>query len=176
MPSICNNVRNFIGHLPVRGTPYILHYDPDPGRNTARRDAACGRNWVNILVNGKPRCPEADQPKWTGYRVAEKHGPYDVEIHPSDDGTSFNRLSSSWVKIDIDELGAIEQTTVWDDYETVISCDEFPPASTIEGGAAGDGVAKATEYCKLLSTTSPRITANQHAKKKKNRRTHYGRV
>lgn len=149
MPSICNNVRKFIGHLPVRGTPYILHYDPDPFRNSARRNGACGSDWVNTKVNGQPRCPERDQPKWTGYKGNEKHGPYDAEIHPSDDGKFLNRLSSSWVKINVDEKGAIEETIVWDDYGAVMSCDEFPLASTIEGGDAGDGVAKATEYCKL---------------------------
>lgn len=147
MPSICNNVRNYIGHLPVRGTPYTLHFDKDDSRRKARRNAACGGDWANTLVDGKMRCPEPDQPKWTGYKRSEKHGPYDAEIHPSEDGDFYNRLSSSWIKIDIGENGEVTETTVWDDYGAVMSCDEFPLASTIEGGAAGDGLAKATEYC-----------------------------
>lgn len=133
MESICKNVVKYLGYLPTRANPTIMHFDPDSNRKKARRGAACPDKkpgWANILKDdGTPRCPEPDQPKWIAYVMDAKQGPFDAEIHPVPETQSYNRLSSSWEKIDVDEKGKITETTVWDDYDTIMSCDEFPAAT-----------------------------------------------
>ena len=78
MPSICKNIKNYLGSLPVAGQEHTFHYDRDPQhansrkkRKDTRRDAVCPDNWI------RDRCPESDQPDWTGYiNDGTKFGPY----------------------------------------------------------------------------------------------------
>ncbi|KAK4033978.1 hypothetical protein C8A01DRAFT_19143, partial [Parachaetomium inaequale] len=71
MPSICKNVEKYLGPFPVSGQEKVFHTDRDPNtgirsRPAARRHAVCPSSWNN---NG--RCPEQDQPAWTGYTTQE---------------------------------------------------------------------------------------------------------
>ncbi len=80
MPAICKNVKKYSGYLPVAGQERTFHYDRDLNvakarkRLTARRKAVYPDDWIK-----EPgRCPESDQPDWTGYlnEVGTKFGPY----------------------------------------------------------------------------------------------------
>ncbi|KAL2020526.1 hypothetical protein VTK56DRAFT_8326 [Thermocarpiscus australiensis] len=66
MPAICKNVKNYLGSLPVVGQERVFHFNRDmeakPKRKDTRRHGVCPGDWVH---NG--RCPEQDQPAWTGY-------------------------------------------------------------------------------------------------------------
>ncbi|KAK3896685.1 hypothetical protein C8A05DRAFT_20393 [Staphylotrichum tortipilum] len=78
MPSICKNIKKYLGSLPVAGQEHTFHYDRAPQhansrkkRKDTRRDAVCPDNWI------KGRCPELYQPDWTGYiNDGTKFGPY----------------------------------------------------------------------------------------------------
>lgn len=113
MPSICNNIKKYLGSLPT--TPVTFHADfdlrapkfrPAKSRKDTRREAVCPSNWIttNKKANGDWRCPESDQPKWTGYTNWEsggvKKGPFDALLSQKEkDGagnpvTNPNRLAT----------------------------------------------------------------------------------
>ncbi|OAA54852.1 hypothetical protein LEL_11001 [Akanthomyces lecanii RCEF 1005] len=121
MPSICNNLVRFSGTLPRLG----------------------------LGLTG-PQCPETNQPVWTGYnaKTGLASGPHVVEIHVVQrNGKTERRLGMSYQELTFDHDGSFTEATKWKYYGATISCDEFPLASTIEGGFAGDGKAGATGYC-----------------------------
>ncbi len=75
MPSICNNIENWLGYLPVSGKESVFHMDyqkdgtpASKKRLNVRRNTVCRSTWIQ---NG--RCPEDDQPEWSGY---ESQSPY----------------------------------------------------------------------------------------------------
>ncbi len=81
MPAICKNIKKYLGSMPVAGQEHTFHYDRESGtannkkRSKARRDAVCPDDWIK--ESGK--CPESDQPDWTGYLTTApgtKYGPY----------------------------------------------------------------------------------------------------
>ncbi|KAJ3493595.1 hypothetical protein NLG97_g4636 [Lecanicillium saksenae] len=137
MPSICRNVKQFLGSLPTAGSEVTFHADRSGSRKQARRMQACPKGWANTRIAGVPRCPHADQPDWTGYFTdnATKNGPFRAKIHPtiSDKGIeSANRLARSWQRIRFNQDGSYEKSIEWFDYGAIMSCDEFPAATWIE--------------------------------------------
>lgn len=135
MPTICKNIKQFAGSLPIAGSEWTFHFDPVKARANTRRGHACPKGWVHKLKpDNTPRCPEPDQPDWVGYEHGNtaKHGPYRPKIHPGRDKQlkdTFNRLAKSWQRIRFNKDGTYEKSIEWHDYGAVMSCDEFPAAT-----------------------------------------------
>ena len=153
VPALCKNARNYIG-----GATAQFHYDAfrtankrsqaggtqKPSRVDARRDKACPLNWLDFHP-----CPEGDQPGWTWQ--SEKGAALvlrplvTAELYKYKDGTTHkNRLAKVKEVQVMDDKEPTGLRTEFDStpYGAVFSCDEFPAASWIEGGAG------ARSYCK----------------------------
>ncbi|RKU44300.1 hypothetical protein DL546_004410 [Coniochaeta pulveracea] len=80
MPSICKTVNRYLGSLPGAGNERLFHMDINKPRKDARRAVSCPDSWIKDAdADGRvPRCPETDQPQWTGYVSGDTspHGPY----------------------------------------------------------------------------------------------------
>ncbi|KAJ3499828.1 hypothetical protein NLG97_g9 [Lecanicillium saksenae] len=154
MPSICKNIMQASGgRLPTLASPWTYHFDPDNKRSGARRHSVCD-DYINLnKPDGTPNCPERDQPLWTGYKkdTGESTGPVVMEIIPGGTGVDKNRLGLSYQELTFNLDGTFTESTKWKEYGAKTSCDEFPMASTIEGGVAGDGKPAASTYCAPLS-------------------------
>lgn len=158
VPALCKNARNYLG-----GTTGQFHYDAfrtpakrdgagkkKPSRVDARRGQACPSSWIEFH-----KCPEDDQPDWTWQSASGQMQPFvKAELYRYKDGTTHkNRLAK------------VEEVQVMDDstptglrteykstpYGAVLSCDEFPAASWIEGGAG----AKTYCECCFLAGAGP---------------------
>ncbi|KAJ6787084.1 hypothetical protein PWT90_10737 [Aphanocladium album] len=147
MPSICKNVKAYLGSLPVAGSERTFHVDADTSRRTIRGNAVCPRSWTSTSragVRNTRRCPESDQPQWTAYRADQSAatGPFDAELvtlPDNDRNPNFNRIGVSYIEISIDDKGQQIQEQKWTQHDVVMSCDEFPARRcaltfTIENG------------------------------------------
>ncbi|KAF1817733.1 uncharacterized protein K489DRAFT_414339 [Dissoconium aciculare CBS 342.82] len=116
MENICQNARLWLaGHMVANQVRTEFAYDYKGSRRDNRRDESCPRTWIN---NG--RCPERGMPgQARSYR--------------------WNRVTSTgefWPTVD---LAPGSNNLIADDAtgrpsEMIYSCDEFPPATWIQGG------------------------------------------
>lgn len=144
VPALCKTSEKYMGVGMMQGQ---FHYDAfrykDPNKATrvdARRDKACPGNWLNGHT-----CPEADQPDWTWKAGGVINPKVKAELYTYRDGTTHrNRLAKVekvWELDGDDEQAPLKEVYESTPYGAVVSCDEFPAASWIEGG---DG---ASTYC-----------------------------
>lgn len=169
MPAICVNVQDWHNTPSKSGwhtsSPYAGWFTYDIGasrntldRGTARRDEQCPRSWKGTIAN--PKCPEQARPAnpaqgiparqaqprvvppWydlqgNGVVAIKPQPPTDPDVHLIiEDGRSDPRFG---------QLGPSGR---------IYSCDEFPPASWIEGGVGITGTNDAragTTYCAPIS-------------------------
>ncbi|EEY19830.1 hypothetical protein VDBG_05939 [Verticillium alfalfae VaMs.102] len=151
VPALCKNARNYLGG----GTTSQFHFDAfrvqkkrDAGRNAkksrvdARRDESCPTSWIN---NG--RCPEGDQPDWTWKSGGQINPFVKAQMHVEDGVQHRNRLAKvEEVRVaDTNEPLGYRVETQSTPYGAILSCDEFPAASWIEGGNG------ASTYCAPIS-------------------------
>ncbi|KAK5741279.1 hypothetical protein LTR17_003985 [Elasticomyces elasticus] len=141
LPAICNNVHanggqydltnlgnNLKGRL-TSGTYVAMHSDTDATRRDARRDDVCPSTGNNAWKNTHP-CPEPDQPLVVP-------APYNNGGRTVETGGFIGSVVSGVAPVDnhiLDPSGDITGMA--------FTCDEFPPAMSIEGGANG-----ANTYC-----------------------------
>ena len=146
MPSICNNVHanggsyqltdlgNSLKGRLVTGTYVTLHVDPDSTRGTARRAQSCPSNWKQNHV-----CPETG----TGGRDPQPlvvPEPFNVGGRTVSTGFVGEALNAAGFDYHIlDPSGALTGMA-W-------TCDEFPPAFSIEGGLNSATNTLASTYC-----------------------------
>ncbi|KAL3443019.1 hypothetical protein BJX65DRAFT_298638 [Aspergillus insuetus] len=128
--SLCRTVARYFGGNVGTGT---FHYDNDyrirqgdqGQRKSTRRNANCATDWID---NG--RCPETNQPDYyagrLGYIPAVMFRGVNVDKDPDD-----NRLAEPYTKRMADGTTKEMHRTV----PAVLSCDEWPAASWIEGGS-----------------------------------------
>ncbi len=151
VPALCNNVGQY---LPAGVNTRTLHYDSSPQRVGKRRDTICPTGWTDNQINGQDRCPAANQPQWRYAKLESSGrtfaGPLDIEMYRgSDNIISPNRLAKKEENRKLQDDGQWITETKYYKYGAVLSCDEWPAASTIEGGN-GD-VKPSTTYCKRPS-------------------------
>jgi chitinase len=154
MPAICQNVANWRANAALSGWHVGSNWDHwftyDLGasgktldRGEARREFQCPRNW-KVQPNGSPTCPMAGQPQVVP-PLWDANGLPVTQIIPQV-GTQVH------LKIaDGRDQQFVGQTQ---DSGRMYSCDEFPPASWIEGGhgIAGTPTARqGTTYCAPLA-------------------------
>lgn len=129
MPSVCNNVKDWLGYLPTTARPVKMHLDANKPRATLRRREVCPGGWVHVpKADGSLRCPQLGQPKWTGYNTdGVRFGPFEPRIHVN--GVSRNRLAKRWQRVRFNADGTYTTTVHWQDLGAIMSCDEFPAAT-----------------------------------------------
>ena len=154
MPAICQNVRNWYGNPAVSswyttGARGIWRgwFSFDLGasgsdnrldRGQARRDQMCPRTWKGTVAT--PRCPEPNQPYVVPplWNLAGQ-GVTAIKPQPLTDPEVFLTIEDGR---DLQWAGALQPSG------RRYTCDEFPPASWIEGGV---GIAPwghaGTTYC-----------------------------
>ncbi|KAI1371648.1 glycoside hydrolase family 55 protein [Hypoxylon crocopeplum] len=143
MRDICKNVANFWstsrGKMPhpSSGLPYyVFGYDLNTGKartshSSMRREQSCPtrRNpkWKDFHI-----CPESNQ------RTVMRHdGPWwTTDLEP---GTASNQIANHRTNGQVDELSKVRY-----------SCDEFPPATWVEGGNNVDGSDEAQTRCAAI--------------------------
>lgn len=143
MKDICRNAYNFyrtprgqITH-PHSGLPtYIFGYDLNIGKgkkhSNQRRKASCPTSGSKAWKNQHP-CPEVDQ------RTIMRHDGawFTTALEPNqNNGNLMNRRDS---RGRVTELSKVRY-----------SCDEFPPATWVEGGNGEDGDSEAQTRCAAI--------------------------
>lgn len=136
MIALCQNAR---AYLPGGGNgPWTFHYDRAEYRNKARRDSICPSDWADRnCINGPTLDWYTEQdngvkrypPMQYCVRTPKRHG--------------YHKPG----QVNADNTPKVFQAGV------ISSCDEFPPASWIEGGVQGGTGAKA--ICKCHLSLSP---------------------
>jgi chitinase len=147
MPAICRNVANWHNdpaksNWPTRWNGWFTYDLGSSGstitsRGQVRRNRICPPTWKGTLLN--PRCPQQGQPRvvpplwdeFTGLPVtglAPQLDPNDVHLVIADGRDN--------------PLYGVNQPS-----GRIYSCDEFPPASWIEGGVGFNGQTPGTTYC-----------------------------
>lgn len=132
LPAICNNVAGFNGGNLIANR--FFTYDLNSKRKTARQRRSCSNFKTNLPKGKKARCPETGQPKF--YRQDGLKWPT----------TRLDRSPTSQVALRIAAKGFGKNKV---DSGLVYTCDEFPPATFVEGGV-GDGSTGSTKsntYC-----------------------------
>ena len=136
MQDICKNAETFLAT--TRGQ--ALHpgttiprgqygYDLNSGgRNKARRSKACPTSWKTNHV-----CPETDQ-----LRPMRHDGLwFTTDLEPGQNGYP--------IKNHRDNNGVVDERS-----KMIYSCDEFPPASFVEGGVGMGGTTPSTTRCAAI--------------------------
>ncbi|KAL4937115.1 hypothetical protein ASPVEDRAFT_77909 [Aspergillus versicolor CBS 583.65] len=148
-PSLCKTVAKHFGGSVGTGT---YHYDADyrirqgdsGQRKSVRRNDNCPSSWID------GRCPEADQPRFyagaRGFADALMYRGRNADREPDD-----NRLAEEYTKRLAD--GSVK--TMHREIGAVLSCDEWPAASWIEGGSGG------ATYCSPIGQGCGRTRAVQ---------------
>ncbi|PGH10678.1 hypothetical protein AJ80_07434 [Polytolypa hystricis UAMH7299] len=126
-PSLCKTVRNY---LPAGASTATLHYDSIADRKNARRDQSCPTDWAE--THG---CPESDQPQWKGR--GRNYFSDVVMWHDKDGVADPKRLADKSTKRDAQG----KEKTVYRFAGVILTCDEWPAATWIEGGSG------AARYC-----------------------------
>ncbi|KAL2018130.1 hypothetical protein VTK56DRAFT_1260 [Thermocarpiscus australiensis] len=140
MPAICKNIKKHLGSLPVAD---------------ARREAVCPNSWIR----DPGRCPESDQPDWTGYlsKASTKFGQYKALLQQTTDAngntiTSHNRLAEKTIVLD-NVNGQPVQRTKWTALGAIMTCDEFSAARCLDRRQGGYG----TRNEHILCTSQPSV-------------------
>ncbi|KAK2759212.1 hypothetical protein CKAH01_16719 [Colletotrichum kahawae] len=144
VPALCKNVRQYLGQDVSTAT---LHYDGLAARKIRRRKESCPGSWIETPLTGRlagpvagQRCPERDQPDWRYQNNGVAHAavPAVMYVDPKNGETDINRLAT--MKLELDKADGTLKPT-YTKLDAVLSCDEWPAASWIEGGKG------ATTYC-----------------------------
>jgi chitinase len=150
MPAICQNVANWRTNAALSGWhvgsnwDHWFTYDLGASKSTldrgdARRELQCPRNW-KVQPNGRPTCPMAGQPQVVP-PLWDANGLPVTQIIPQVGTQVYLKIA------DGRDQQFVGQTQ---DSGRMYSCDEFPPASWIEGGHGIGGTptaAQGTTYC-----------------------------
>jgi chitinase len=151
MPAICRNIQNWRSDPQLSGWhvnslwDHWFTFDLGASRNSrdrgnARRQRQCPSSWKK-RSDGSPRCPEVGQPPVVP-PLWDSNGFPVTQIVPQQSGAPVNLKIADGR--DQQYVGQVQ------DSGRVYSCDEFPPASWIEGGHGISGDPTATEgttYC-----------------------------
>ena len=152
MPAICQNVRNWHNNAALSSwhtqslwagwfTYDMGASDSTLGRGNRRRQENCPGTWKRTIFN--PRCPEPNQPRVVPplYDLSG-NGVTDIVPQPIPGKTSLSMVIADGR--DSRFTGQLQSSG------RKYTCDEFPPASWIEGGVGIAGTAysrQATTYC-----------------------------
>lgn len=137
MIALCQNARAYVG---TGNGPWGFHYDRNRVRNEARRSSICVDGWANT------HCPNGPTLDWyTGNDGGTTKFP-PIQYCPKDPKRyGYHKLG----KNNQDGTPKVYQAGV------ISSCDEFPPASWIQGGVQGGTGAKAICKCPPPAFSSP---------------------
>ncbi|KAK2736011.1 hypothetical protein FQN57_000904 [Myotisia sp. PD_48] len=126
-PSLCKTAGNYLG---AGVTTATLHYDNNAIRKTARRDDSCPGNWIDTHD-----CPAPDQPQWKG--KGRDHFSNVIMWRDKNGVVDRNRIADHSTK----RLADGTEKDIYRFAGAIMSCDEWPAASWIEGGTG------AQQYC-----------------------------
>lgn len=141
VPATCNNIAQLRPGAQLGNYGETFGWDPDGSRKTKRGKARCPDHWKKPK-KGKARCPEPDQPELHPLGVTNAVPP---EVEP--EGLAVLKEDAN---------GQTVRTGV------MMSCDEFPPATSIQGGVGPKGGPKnGATYCspsKCLVSSAAQFT------------------
>lgn len=117
MIALCQNAREYVG---TGDGPWTFHYDRNRVRNNPRRASVCGDDWADV------NCPDGPTLDWyTSHdNGAKKFPPVQYCVN---DPKRYGYHKPG-------QVNAADNTPTVFRAGVVSSCDEFPPASWIEGG------------------------------------------
>lgn len=134
IPAICENAKVYLG--PGNNGPVEFHYDRSVSRKNARRSTICPYGWADancvshkLLDFYTEQNHGAKSYEWVADRCQPKRCNYTRPGEFHDNNPTKPKYFRSGV---------------------IASCDEFPPASWIQGGVQGGTGAKAICKCFLL--------------------------
>ncbi|KAL2060471.1 hypothetical protein VTL71DRAFT_9502 [Oculimacula yallundae] len=140
VPALCQTVKSYLGSR----TSGTFHYDrwslpkerKSKTRTAARRKSSCGGDdgvqWIDSKrADGSNRCPEPDKPGTWKYETDQSEH---TVMWRKSDGTNIskNRLAKKVITPKEDGTG---YDTTYVTMGAKLTCDEWPAASWIEGGA-----------------------------------------
>lgn len=117
VPALCNNVAQLRPGAQLGGHNEVFGWDPDEKRKERRNRGRCPASWKT--QRGVVVCPKANQPP----------------IHPLGITDDVPPL------VDADDLAIFKRDTNGQEVRTglMMSCNEFPPAMSIQGGIGPKG-------------------------------------
>lgn len=122
VPATCNNIAQLRPGAQLGNYGETFGWDPDKERKKLRGKAICPANWKKPRGTGKKktaRCPETNQPELHPLGVTNAVPP---EVEPKDLAVLTEDANGQTVRTGI-----------------MMSCDEFPPAMSIQGGIGPPG-------------------------------------
>lgn len=152
MPAICENVRNWHNNAALSSwhtqSAWAGWFTLDLGasqsranRGGARRDQMCPDTWKGTILN--PRCPETNQPRVVPplYDL-NGNGVTALVTQPIPGAAVLHMIIADGKDDPRPFVGQLQSSG------RMYSCDEFPPASWIEGGVGLGATAQSgTTYC-----------------------------
>lgn len=117
VPTLCGAAIKYLGPGVTTGD---FHYDGKAERKEKRRRTSCPDTWITQIVNGRPRCPEANQPALWKYEGNSVGVPTAMWMDAQ--GVVSDRWLSNW------ELNSTTGQFQYVQVPVRLSCDEFPPA------------------------------------------------
>ncbi|KAF9696769.1 hypothetical protein EKO04_005748 [Ascochyta lentis] len=152
MPAICQNIQNWHNNAALSSwhtqslwagwfTYDLGASESRENRGNQRRSRMCPSTWKGTILN--PRCPEPNQPRVVPplYNLAGI-GVTAIVPQPIPGETDLRQIIADGKDNPVPFVGQLQSSG------RKYTCDEFPPASWIEGGVglAGSGLA-GTTYC-----------------------------
>ncbi|KAL8951474.1 MAG: hypothetical protein Q9222_002551 [Ikaeria aurantiellina] len=121
-PALCANVAQARPGTQNGGVNEVFGWDPDGVRKNLRRRRNCpSKTWKNV----RNQCPRSNQP----------------QVHPLGTTNIYPvRINANFAVLTLGQHGQTMQTGL------MMSCDEFPPAMSIQGGKGRNGLDGST-YC-----------------------------
>ncbi|KAF2714297.1 glycoside hydrolase family 18 protein [Pleomassaria siparia CBS 279.74] len=150
MPAICQNAQNWHSNAALSAWhtqgEYAGWFSYDLGasesqldRGNARREQNCPHTWKGTIL--QPRCPETNQPRVVP-PLYDMNGIGVTALAPQT-GPNLIEIIADGKDSPIPSVGQLQPSG------RMYTCDEFPPASWIEGGVGipGQGGLPGTTYC-----------------------------
>lgn len=118
VPALCNNVAQLRPGAQNGGYNEVFGWDPDSDRKEKRREKRCPGSWKKGSA-GRPRCPSPNQP----------------QLHPLGISNALPPV------VDQSDFAVLKEGANGDPERTglMMTCDEFPPAMSIQGGKGPKG-------------------------------------
>ncbi|KAL8958450.1 MAG: hypothetical protein Q9193_004497 [Seirophora villosa] len=130
VPALCQNVAQLRPGAQNGGHNELFGWDPDGDRKILRREKICPGSWK---TRKSTRCPRPDQPPIHPLGVTDT-------VPPEVDQKDFAVLR-------VNSNAQLERTGI------IMTCDEFPPAMSIQGGIGPGkkGTSTGVTYCAPMS-------------------------
>ena len=143
VPSLCNNIAQLQPNAPAGNSIGTFGWDPNVKRKKTRRRTRCPENWKRT-PKGARRCPQSNQPEIHPLGATDIVPP---EVDEND--LSIYKTGSN---------GKFAQTGI------KMSCDEFPPAMSIQGGLGPKGgPGNGVTYCAPSKSNSSATVSIDHS-------------